>query len=123
MTDPIVLDHVQVAAPTGCEEEARSFYGTLLGLPEIPKPAALASTGGAWFACGTEQSIHVGVEADFTPATKAHPGLRVASREALDALAGRLVESGAEVRWDERQAEVARFYTSDPWGNRVELRA
>jgi catechol 2,3-dioxygenase-like lactoylglutathione lyase family enzyme len=118
----IGLDHVQVAAPPGCEAEARGFYGELLGLPEVPKPAELASTGGAWFACGGGQTLHIGVEADFSPATKAHPGLRVASSEVLNALAEKLIEAGAEVRWDERQPDVGRFYTSDPWGNRVELR-
>ncbi len=122
MSDVITLDHVQVAAPPGCEEEARGFYGELLGLPEMPKPAELASTGGAWFACGGEQALHIGVEPDFAPATKAHPGLRVSSSDALNLLAERLFEAGAEVRWDERQPEVGRFYTSDPWGNRVELR-
>jgi catechol 2,3-dioxygenase-like lactoylglutathione lyase family enzyme len=49
------LDHVQVAAPPGCEAEARAFYGGLLGLPELEKPAALAGRGGAWFACGSQQ--------------------------------------------------------------------
>ena len=73
------LDHVQVAAPPGCEAEARAFYGRLLGLEELEKPPALAARGGAWFACGAQQ-LHVGVAADFTPATKAHPGLRVTAR-------------------------------------------
>src|SRR5699024_2182119 len=70
------LDHVQVAAPPGCEAEARAFYGRLLGLAELEKPPALAARGGAWFACGAQQ-LHVGVAADFTPATKAHPALAV----------------------------------------------
>src|SRR6201995_1264237 len=80
------LDHVQVAAPPGCEAEARAFYGALLGLPELEKPAPLASRGGAWFACGAQQ-LHVGAAADFTAATKAHPAFLV---DDLDALAGRL---------------------------------
>ena len=56
------LDHVQVAAPKGCEAEARAFYGEILGLPEIPKPPALLPRGGCWFQCGAQQ-IHIGVEA------------------------------------------------------------
>ena len=47
-----VLDHVQVAAPAGCETPARRFYGELLGLVEIDKPAPLAARGGVWFALG-----------------------------------------------------------------------
>jgi catechol 2,3-dioxygenase-like lactoylglutathione lyase family enzyme len=113
------LDHVQVAAPPGCEAQARRFYGELLGLSEIPKPASLAGRGGVWFSLG-DQQLHVGVEDPFEPARKAHPALRV---EGLDALAERLVAAGAPVRWDEDLPGVRRFYTEDPWGNRLELLA
>ena len=80
------IDHVQVAAPPGCEAEARAFYGGLLGLEELPKPEALRARGGCWFRAGA-QELHVGVEEPFAPARKAHPGLVVAD---LDALADRL---------------------------------
>jgi catechol 2,3-dioxygenase-like lactoylglutathione lyase family enzyme len=116
------IDHVQVAAPPGCERAARGFYGGLLGLDEIPKPAELAGRGGAWFACGAQQ-LHVGVEAEFAPAAKAHPALAVHPPEALDALAARLEAAGAPVTWDEALHGVRRFYTADPWGNRIELLA
>ena len=116
------LDHVQVAAPPGCEREARSFYGELLGLAELPKPENLQGGGGVWFAAGA-QELHVGVAEDFTPARKAHPGLRVDSDAALDALAGALTTAGAAVEWDDRIPGRRRFFTSDPWGNRLELLA
>jgi catechol 2,3-dioxygenase-like lactoylglutathione lyase family enzyme len=109
------LDHVQVAAPPGCEAEARAFYGTLLGLVEQPKPPALAARGGVWFGW-----LHVGVAADFAPARKAHPALRVTG---LEALAERLTAAGVEVRWDEEIPGVERFYADDPWGNRLEFMA
>jgi catechol 2,3-dioxygenase-like lactoylglutathione lyase family enzyme len=112
------LDHVQLAAPRDCEAQARRFYGGALGLPELPKPAALRAAGGAWFACGA-QELHVGVEEPFEPARKAHPGLKVAASD-LDALAERLARAGAPVRWDERGPR-RRFFTEDPWGNRIEL--
>jgi catechol 2,3-dioxygenase-like lactoylglutathione lyase family enzyme len=111
------LDHVQVAAPPGCEAEARAFYGRLLGLPELEKPPALAVRGGAWFACGAQQ-LHVGVDQGFTPAGKAHPALLAAD---LAAVAERLTGAGAPVRWDDEIPGVARFYTEDPWGNRLEI--
>src|SRR3954469_21750706 len=106
------LDHVQVAAPPGCEAEARGFYGRLLGLPEVEKPDALKPNGGVWFQCGAQQ-LHVGVAQDFTPATKAHPAFVPTE---LDALAERLTSAGAPVRWED-----GRFFTDDPWGNRLEL--
>lgn len=89
----VALDHVQLAAPEGCELAARLFFGELLGLAEIRKPVALQAGGGVWFALG-EQQLHIGVEEPFAPARKAHPALRVAA-EALDELAERLSAAGA----------------------------
>ena len=116
------LDHVQLAAPPGCEVEARRFYGELLGLVELEKPPLLAARGGMWFAVGDRQ-LHVGVDFEFVPARKAHPALRVADRAALEALASRLSEAGVDVTWADA-AELpgaSRFYANDPWGNRLEL--
>jgi catechol 2,3-dioxygenase-like lactoylglutathione lyase family enzyme len=115
------LDHVQLAAPEGAEDEARSFFGDTLGLGEIEKPDALRDRGGVWFRCGAQQ-LHVGIEPAFTPAHKAHPGLRVQPHE-LDALADRLRLAGAQVHWDQRRTipGARRFHTFDPWGNRIEL--
>lgn len=114
------LDHVQVAAPAGCEAEARRFYGDVLGLPELPKPPELAGRGGAWFQCGA-QELHVGVDEPFTPARKAHPGIALATGAELEALAERLTAAGADVRWDTVVPVVHRFHTDDPWGNRLEF--
>jgi catechol 2,3-dioxygenase-like lactoylglutathione lyase family enzyme len=112
------IDHVQVAAPPGCEAEARAFYGELLGLEELPKPEPLAARGGCWFRAGA-QELHVGVEDTFAPARKAHPGLVV---DDLDALAERLRAEGIEVADDDSIPGVRRAHTADPFGNRLELR-
>jgi catechol 2,3-dioxygenase-like lactoylglutathione lyase family enzyme len=108
------LDHVQLAMPEGGEAAARRFYGELLGLAEVAKPEPLQASGGVWF----EPGLHLGVEAAFQPARKAHPGLRMAD---LDAAAARLQAAGADVEWDTRLPGVRRFYTHDPFGNRLEL--
>ena len=112
------IDHVQVAAPAGCEAEARAFYGALLGLEELPKPELLAACGGCWFRAGA-QELHIGVEAPFTPARKAHPGFVVAD---LAALAERLAGEGIAVAWDEAIPGTERFHAADPFGNRLEFR-
>jgi catechol 2,3-dioxygenase-like lactoylglutathione lyase family enzyme len=112
------IDHVQVAAPKGCEQEARAFYGGLLGLEELPKPEPLAARGGCWFRAG-EQELHVGVEEPFAPARKAHPGLVVAD---LGALAERLAGEGIAVAWDDAIPGAKRCHVADPFGNRLELR-
>jgi catechol 2,3-dioxygenase-like lactoylglutathione lyase family enzyme len=112
------IDHVQVAAPLGCEAEARAFYRGLLGLDEIRKPKPLAARGGCWFRAGA-QELHVGVEEPFAPARKAHPGLVV---DGLDELADRLRAAGIEVAWDETLPGTRRFHVADPFGNRLEVR-
>ena len=118
------LDHVQIAAPRGCEAAARSFYGELLGLPEIPKPPLLAARGGCWFRLGAHE-LHVGVDDGFVPATKAHPGIEVGSADELRTLAGRLAGAGVAIEWaDPAEFEGReRFHVHDPWGNRLELLA
>lgn len=115
------LDHVQIAAPRGCEAEARHFFGHLLGLPEVQKPESLAERGGVWFRVGRHE-LHIGVEDGFKPALKAHPALRLPLEE-LGVLAERLEAVGEAVYWDEQIAGVRRFYSEDPWGNRIEMRA
>ncbi len=115
------LDHVQLAAPRGCEKEARWFFGELLELAEVEKPESLRARGGVWFQAGKQQ-LHVGVEEPFAPARKAHPALRVRP-DALDALAARLEAAGARVLWDDALNDARRFYSEDPWGNRIELLA
>ena len=112
------LDHVQVAIPHGGEDAARGFYGALLGMTETPKPPALAARGGCWFESGSAV-IHMGVEAPFTPARKAHPAFLV---DDLDRLQADLEHEGFEcVRSDNELPGVLRFHTFDPFGNRIEF--
>ncbi len=120
---PPALDHVQVAAPAGCEARARWFYGELLGLDEVEKPPPLARRGGVWFALASGAQLHVGVADGFVAAVKAHPGLRLPDARALEALASRLEAAGVGVTWDHALPGVRRFFTADPFGNRLELLA
>lgn len=108
------LDHVQVAIPPGGEAAGRRFYADLLGLTEVAKPAALRAAGGVWFAEG----LHLGVEAGFTPARKAHPAFRI---DDLNGVAAALAAAGHRIEWDDRIAGVRRVHADDPFGNRVEL--
>ncbi|WP_301750370.1 VOC family protein [uncultured Erythrobacter sp.] len=112
----IGLDHVQLAIPAGGEDQARAFFVGLLGMTEVPKPANL-SPSGCWFTGGAV-SLHIGVDPDFRPATKAHPALLV---DDLRGLRARLVQAGCATRDDKPVAGYARFFTEDPFGNRIEL--
>jgi catechol 2,3-dioxygenase-like lactoylglutathione lyase family enzyme len=111
------LDHVQLAMPAGQETLAREFYSGILGLTEIPKPPNLAKRGGVWFESGTLR-VHLGVEADFRPARKAHPAFLV---QQLNALTEHLQRACVTVVTDEPLQGYNRIYVSDPFGNRIEL--
>lgn len=111
------LHHAQLAIPPGGEDLARAYYRDALGLTELEKPPALAARGGCWFRQGGLE-LHLGVEPDFRPATKAHPGILVTD---LDRLAATLVARGLDVEWDDNFPGHRRFYSRDLHGNRIEL--
>ncbi len=114
------IDHVLLSMPRDGEQTAREFYGRLLGLREVPKPPPLDTHGGCWFLSPTNpsMSIHLGVEEPFAPARKAHVALLV---DDLAGLRAALEAAGAEVRDDDANPGVRRFYGFDPFGNRLEL--
>jgi catechol 2,3-dioxygenase-like lactoylglutathione lyase family enzyme len=109
--------HVQLAIPRGREDDARTFYGGLLGFDEVEKPEHLRARGGCWFRSG-EAELHLGVEDDFRAARKAHPAFLV---EDLGAARARLEAAGVETVDDADLEGHRRFYTNDPFGNRLEL--
>jgi catechol 2,3-dioxygenase-like lactoylglutathione lyase family enzyme len=115
--DFLGVHHVQIALPADCEDQARRFYGELLGMDELTKPPVLAARGGCWFRAGGWE-VHLGVEQEFRPARKAHPGVLV---RGIDDLAERLTRGGVEVDWDDDFPGHRRFYVHDPYGNRLEF--
>ena len=111
------IDHILLAMPPRGEAQARAFYAGLLGLEEVVKPAALQARGGCWFESGAVK-VHLGVEADFRPARKAHPALLV---DDLATLAARLTRNGIALATDEPIDGYDRLFVDDPFGNRIEL--
>lgn len=111
------LDHVQLAIPEDGEDLARDFYGKLLGLTEVIKPSSIADRRGVWFEDGALK-VHLGIDPDFTPAKKAHPGFVVAD---LEGLVGKLEAQGYSVKAGSDLPGIRRVFSSDPFGNRVEF--
>ncbi len=111
------LHHVQLAIPAGAEETCRDFWGGILGFTELEKPRVLAARGGCWFRGGSVE-VHLGVEQNFRPAARAHPGILVVG---LDDVAERLTSEGVAVDWDDDLPGMRRFYAFDPLGNRLEF--
>lgn len=111
------IDHIQLAMPVGQEDAARAYFTGLLGMIEDGKPAPLKERGGCWFRLDAT-IVHVGVDPDFRPQRKAHPAFLVPD---IDTLAQQLQVAGQEVNWDDALTDRRRFYTSDPFGNRLEF--
>lgn len=110
------IDHVQLAIPDGGEDRARAFFTGPLGFSEVRKPDNLSKTG-CWFESGSVK-VHIGVDADFHPAAKAHPALMT---DDLGALRKRLEEAGYATHDDNPVKGFDRFFTFDPFGNRIEF--
>ena len=111
------IDHIQLAAPVGSEDQAREFFQGILALEEVEKPEELKKNGGVWFSNG-HVDIHVGVEETFVPAKKAHPAFEVTKIEEFAAF---LQEKGLEIQVDYKLPGAKRFYLHDPFGNRLEF--
>ncbi len=111
------IDHVQLAGPKGCEDEAREFFADILGLTEVEKPEELKKRGGVWFEFGPFQ-LHIGIEEPFLPAKKAHPALVV---EDIEGLKSHLSEKGVPFTEDSNLPGASRIHVFDPFGNRLEL--
>ena len=111
------LDHIQLAMPIGGEETARAFFSGMLGMKEEEKPYPLSERGGVWFR-NDGVILHLGIEESFMPQRKAHPAFMVHD---LEGLALKLEQEGNVVLWDHALPSRRRFYTNDPFGNRIEL--
>lgn len=112
-----MIHHVQFSAPAGSEPAARAFWADLLGFDEVEKPPALVPRGGCWFR-GHGLEVHVGIDDDFVPARRAHPGFLV---DGLETWAARLEQGGHHVEWDDDFPGMRRIYAADPFGNRLEF--
>ncbi|GAK02812.1 hypothetical protein JCM19037_1074 [Geomicrobium sp. JCM 19037] len=113
----LTLDHIQITAPIGREDECRKFWGDLLQLQEIEKPKELRDNGGCWFTIGSID-LHIGIEEPFSPNKKAHPAFQVKDLGALQAV---LTKAGYPIKEATPLPYAKRFFTTDPFGNRLEF--
>lgn len=114
----ITIHHVNVTVPPELEQQTKRFYGEVLGLQQVPKPAGSRSAG-AWYQIGPNQ-LHLSVEKEN--------GVALSSRHicfAVSDLSGaenKFREAGVEIIPDPRPIEgTSRFYVRDPGGNMLEI--
>lgn len=110
------LDHIQICIPGGKENEARQFYGGVIGLAEIPKPAALAQNGAIWFQAGDIQ-LHIGAE-NGNNASKRHPAFEVTD---INSARIQLEKNGVKIIEKIAVPGRSRFSFLDPFENKIEL--
>src|SRR5436190_4903796 len=111
------LHHVNVTVPPELEQATKEFYGSVLGLKQVPKPAA-ARQSGAWYQIGTNQ-LHLSVEDEEPgPLSSRHVCFAVSD---LVETEKRFLEAGVEIISDPRPVPgSSRFYVRDPGGNQLE---
>jgi diguanylate cyclase (GGDEF)-like protein/PAS domain S-box-containing protein len=127
------IDHVALAIPPCPKGETQqlavAFYGDVLGLRRVPKPAGAGSPADCWFEASGGVGVHLVVEEAFAPARTAHPALLV---DDLDAVLQRVTETGGQALRvgvpggpsDNGEPDTPlprRAVVDDPFGNRIEL--
>jgi len=112
------LHHVNVTVPAELEAAAKEFYQSVLGLKQVPKPAA-ARQSGAWYQIGGNQ-LHLSIEGgSISSLSSRHVCFTVSD---LDAAEKRFRAAGVEIIPDPRPiADSPRFYVRDPGGNQLEI--
>src|SRR4029453_5571949 len=114
------IHHVNVTVPRALEADAKHFYGVVMGLQEVPKPAESRARGGAWYQLGSLQ-LHLSIEDGLDE--KCISRRQVCNR--VDDLAKSETQfraAGVEIIPDDQPVQGwQRFYVRDPGGNRLEI--
>lgn len=115
----IKLNHVNVTVPSALEAAAKHFYGSVLGLQQIPKPEGTRQNIGAWFEFGGGQ-LHLSIEDNVqNEASERHVCYQVADAAGAEL---HLRNAGVEIIPDPRPPKgTTRFFLRDPGGNMIEI--
>lgn len=115
------FDHIHVNAPPGEQDNARWFYGAVLGLREVPRAqSVICDSGPLWFELGDGQQLHLTFEPllHYT-VSSGHLALRVRSVAAVLEV---LRTNGFEAHTDgTARIPESRCFSRDPFGNRLEF--
>ena len=114
------IHHVNVTVPKALEDDAKHFYGVVMGLAEVPKPESSRGRGGAWYQLGRLQ-LHLSIESPLGEncISKRHVCYTVSD---LAQTEKRFRNAGVEIIPDDLPTPGwSRFYVRDPGGNRLEI--
>lgn len=111
------VDTIQIPMPRDKEEDARSFYGGILGLRELSRASGLGRSAGISYALPDGRQLYLSADDDFRPHRKNQLTLSVNDLEVLD---DQLGKAGHRTEWDFGD-DRPRFYCQDPFGNRLQV--
>lgn len=103
-----------LCVPQGAKEEARRFYGQLLGLQEI---AGDHPRNAMWFEIADIQ-LHIREEEQGGPLSERHLAFEVGDLEEAELY---LRRKGIPIAYSSDIGGRKRFFFRDPFGNRIEL--
>ena len=111
------LHHVNITVAADLEAATKEFYGQVLGLKQVPKPATSRQSG-AWYQIGDTQ-LHLSVDDERGPLSSRHVCFTVSD---LAEAEHTFREAGVEIIPDPRPSpDAPRFYVRDPGGNQLEI--
>jgi catechol 2,3-dioxygenase-like lactoylglutathione lyase family enzyme len=113
------IHHVNVTVPRSLEDAAKHFYGSVMGMTEVPKPESSRGRGGAWYQVGPVQ-LHLSLEDGLGEnLSKRHVCYTVRNLKEAEE---RFRRAGVEILPDDLPIPGwQRFYVRDPGGNRLEI--
>ena len=112
----ITLHHVNVTVTPELEEATKHFYGAVLGLTQVPKPATSRQSG-AWYQIGSNQ-LHLSVKTTANGAlSSGHVCFAISD---LAEAERKFREAGVEII-PEPNPNSSRFFVRDPGGNLLEI--
>lgn len=114
------LQHTTIPMPPGGNEEARRFYGSVLGLPEKPVPSSLDASRIVWFSVSEDgDELHLLTQEDVDPGVSGQHLCLVVDN--LDEIRAELEGDGVEIGEEPTIHNRPRFSFRDPFGNKVEI--
>jgi len=113
------LNHVTIAVPAGEHDRVRAFYGGVLGLKELERPAQLRAVYDIiWFECAGIQ-IHIDLTPNcFVPQGNRHFAMEV---RAIAEVRRHLEANGVTILEAVPIPGKVWFYALDPFGNMIEF--
>lgn len=113
------IQHVSIPRPPGAEsrEQARQFFGGILGLEEKPVPKSIQHLDLIWFQVG-DRELHCFSEEPIDDPSGRHFCLVVGD---VEGVREKLTEAGYEPWSPEEIPGRPRFFCRDPFGNIIEF--